>query len=300
MHLLNAQSLWIGTNAYPGKALSNAHNDKREANRSVNNFLNNFGATSRRSKQAGPSTSAVHSGATRMHALQPLTTPIYRTATVRDTPDVCAYHASRVRGETQGRHEYGRYSNPTVDECEARLAALEHGESALLFPSGMSAISSTLLALLRPGAHIIIGSDCYRKTRQLCLTTLWRVLVLRRRLCRWVITRCYSRRFAPETQIILLESPTNPYLRVVDLKRLVKIAKAAGVLTFIDATFATPLNQRPIEFGVDLVTHSATKYLSGQNNLLAGVVIGRSELLAKIRAERGIVGAMPDPSVAGG
>jgi cystathionine gamma-synthase len=248
----------------------------------------------------GTSTRAVHSGATRMHALQPLSTPLYQTATFifRDTKDVCDYHDSRVRGETQGRHEYGRYSNPTVDECESRLAALEQGEQALLFPSGMSAISTTLLALLTPGAHIIIGSDCYRKTRQLCLTTLAR-FGFTTTVVPMGDYQALERAIRPETKIILFESPTNPYLRVVDLKRLARIAKARGVLTFIDATFATPLNQLPLQFGIDLVTHAATKYISGQNNLLAGAVIGRKELIAKVRTERGILGAMPDPSVAG-
>ncbi len=245
------------------------------------------------------STQSLHLGATRFVAKAPLTPPIFPTATFifKDTADLCEYHQSRIDGETHGRHEYGRYSNPTVDECEARFAALEQGEDAVLFPSGMGAIASTLIALLNPGAHVIIGSDCYRRTRQLCLTTLAR--------CGFSTTivpmgdyKALEEAIRPNTEWILFETPTNPYLRIVDLERLVTIAKRKGVKTFIDATFATPFNQRPLEFGVDLVTHAATKYLSGHNNLLSGVVIGRRELTDVIRHERGILGGMPDPYTA--
>jgi cystathionine gamma-synthase len=249
---------------------------------------NNFGS-------AGESTRVLHEGVERFTPNFPLTQPIYPTATFifKDTADLCAYHGARIRGEDTGRHEYGRYTNPTIDACEAKLAALDHGEEAVLFPSGMAAISTTLIALLSPGAHVIIGSDCYRRTRQLCLTTLARCGITTS-----VVPMgdydALEKAIQPKTEIIMFETPTNPYLRIVDLKRLVSIARRKGVLTFIDATFASPINQTPLDFGIDLVTHAATKYLSGHNNLLSGAVIGRRDLIAKIRNERGILGGMPD------
>jgi cystathionine gamma-synthase len=200
-------------------------------------------------------------------------------------------------GGAEGRVEYGRYGNPTVAACEARLAALDHGEAAILFASGMAAVTSVLLSMLPTGAHIVIGDDCYRRTRQFCLTFLKR-LGIGTTVVPMGDFAALEAAIQPNTRLIVSESPTNPYLRVVDLVRLAEIARRHAVKTLIDSTFATPVNQRPLDFGIDLVVHSATKYLSGHNDLLAGVVVGRAGLLDSLRQSLGVLGGVADPHTA--
>jgi cystathionine gamma-synthase len=211
------------------------------------------------------------------------------TYTFPKTHDLIEYMEGRAdRGE-----EYGRYGNPTQQAVEAKLAALDSGEAALLFSSGMAAVTTTLLAMLRKDAHVVFTNDCYRKTRQFADTVLRRLGVV----CDLVAPNVGAIEAAlrPNTSLIFTESPTNPYMSVVDLEKLVALAKGRGIKTVIDSTFATPLNQRPLEFGVDLVIHSATKYLGGHNDLLAGVIVGRSGLVSAIKDVQGMLGAVPDP-----
>jgi len=247
----------------------------------------------------GPSTQAVHAGTHQPHAFHSLTMPVVQTATYtfENTADLRAFQEARLWGGAGARVEYGRYGNPTVADCEARLAALDHGDSAILFASGMSAITSVLLAMLPAGAHIVIGDDCYRRTRQFCLTFLKRLGITTTVVAMGDFAALESA-IQPNTRLIVSESPTNPYLRVVDLVRLVEIAQRHGVKTLIDSTFATPINQHPLEFGVDLVVHSATKYLSGHNDLLAGVVVGQAGLIDSLRQALGVLGGVSDPHAA--
>ncbi|MGH2524068.1 MAG: trans-sulfuration enzyme family protein, partial [Anaerolineales bacterium] len=244
----------------------------------------------------GPSTDSVHAGASRPNAYHSLTVPVVQTATYTfdDTADLCAFQEARMWGHAKERVEYGRYGNPTVAACEAKLASLEHGDDAILFASGMAAVTSVLLALLPTGAHIVIGDDCYRRTRQFCLTFLKR-LGISTTVVPMGDFSALEAAIQPNTRLIISESPTNPYLRVVDLPRLVEIARRHGVKTLIDATFATPVNQCPLDFGIDLVVHSATKYLSGHNDLLAGVVVGRAGLIDSLRQSLGVLGGITDP-----
>ena len=248
---------------------------------------------------SGPSTAAVHAGTQHPHAYHSLTMPVVETATYtfENTADLCAFQEARMWGGGDGRVEYGRYGNPTVADCEARLAALDHGDAAILFASGMSAITSVLLAMLPTGAHLVIGDDCYRRTRQFCLTFLKR-LGITTTVVPMGDFAALENAIQPNTRLIVSESPTNPYLRVVDLVRLVEIAQRHGVKTLIDSTFATPVNQHPLDFGVDLVVHSATKYLSGHNDLLAGVVVGRAGLVDSLRQALGVLGGVSDPHAA--
>ena len=197
-------------------------------------------------------------------------------------------------GQETDRTEYGRYGNPTVRATEQRLAALEGAGDAILFSSGMAAITTTLLAMLPTNSHIIITADCYRRTREFCQTFLKRLGIG----CTVVQPDDYEaleHAIEPNTRLLISELPTNPYLRVLDLERLVEIAKSHGVKTLIDATFATPLNIQPLSWGVDLVVHSATKYLGGHNDLLAGVVAGEAGLIAALRNALGVFGAVTDP-----
>jgi cystathionine gamma-synthase len=247
----------------------------------------------------GPSTAAVHAGTEHPHAYHSLTVPVVQTATYtfQNTADLCAFQEARLWGGAGGRVEYGRYGNPTVADCEARLAALDHGEDAILFASGMSAVTSVLLAMLPTGAHLVIGDDCYRRTRQFCLTFLKR-LGITTTVVPMGDLAALEAAIQPNTRLIVSESPTNPYLRCVDLVGLAEIARRHGVKTLIDATFATPINQRPLDFGIDLVVHSATKYLGGHNDLLAGVVVGEAGLIASLRQALGVLGGVADPHTA--
>jgi cystathionine gamma-synthase len=167
----------------------------------------------------------------------------------------------------------------------------------LLFSSGMAAVTVSLLSLLSSGIHVIMTDDCYRRTRQFVTQFLSRYGVQTTQVPVGDYDALESA-IRPNTRLILTESPTNPYLRVVDVPRLVQIARRHGLKTIIDSTFATPINQRPLEFGVDLVIHSATKYLGGHNDLLAGVVVGSDELIAGLRETQGVIGAVCDPNAA--
>jgi cystathionine gamma-synthase len=246
----------------------------------------------------GPSTDAVHAGreAYPYHALH---VPVVQTATYTfdDTADLRSFQEARMWGGARGRTEYGRYGNPTIAACEAKLAALDHGEDALLFGSGMNAVTTALLTLLPTGAHVVIGDDCYRRTRQFCKTFLKR-LGIETTVVPMGDFDALEAALRPNTRLIVSESPTNPYLRVVDLVRLTEIARRHGVKTLIDSTFASPVNQCPLDFGVDLVVHSATKYLSGHNDLLAGVVVGQAGLIHSLRQALGVLGGVADPHTA--
>jgi cystathionine gamma-synthase len=202
---------------------------------------------------------------------------------------------SKASGSAEVRDEYGRYSNPTQGAAERKIAALEGGERAVLFASGMCAITTTLLTLLSSGDHLVLVSGVYRRTHEFALDFL----------SRWGIETtlapiddldALAAAIRPTTRLIFSETPTNPYLRVIDLARMVEIARQHSVTTMIDSTFATPVNLRPLEHGLDLVVHSATKYLGGHNDLLAGAVIGRAEIVDRIERARGVLGGVSNPN----
>lgn len=244
--------------------------------------------------QRGPSTQAVHAGEARQKLAHALTEPIVQTATYTftDSAEIADHFEGRIE-----REEYGRYGNPTQRVAEKKIAALEGAEDALLFSSGMAAITTTLFAMLAKGAHVVVTDDAYRRTRQFLHQVLRRYGVE----VSTVPAGDYERMeeaIRQTTRLIFSESPTNPYNRVIDLERLADIGRRHRVKTIIDSTFATPINQRPIEFGIDLVIHSATKYLGGHNDLLAGVVSGSEDLVSGIRDLQGITGAVVDPFAA--
>jgi len=242
----------------------------------------------------GPSTRAVHGGEPRTKDANAITTPIMQTATYTfaNSQEIADHFEGRV-----DREEYGRYGNPTQRVAERKLAALEGAEDGLLFSSGMAAITTTLFAMLSKGAHVVVTDDAYRRTRQFLHQTLRRYGVD----VSTVPAGDYDRMedaVRSTTRLIFSESPTNPYNRILDLHRVADIGRRHRVKTVIDSTFATPINQRPIEFGIDLVIHSATKYLGGHNDLMAGVVLGSADLVGAIRDLQGVTGAVPDPFAA--
>jgi len=242
-------------------------------------------------------TQAVHAGETRRKPFGAITTPIVQasTYTFRDSAEIMAFMQDKAMGKHPLRDEYGRYSNPTIASAEAKLAALEGGEQALLFASGMGAITTTLLSLLSSGDHLVMAFDSYHRTREFA----------RSLLPRWGIETTFvpidspsalSQAVRPNTRLIFSETPTNPYLRVMDIEHMVELAQKHHLLTMLDSTFATPVNLRPLELGIDLVIQSATKYLGGHNDLLAGAVIGSRHLLADIQTTRGILGCISNPN----
>ncbi len=251
---------------------------------------------------SGSSTQAVH-GHLSQRVWQPhhaLTTPITQTATYtfKNTADLCDFMEAKMWGGGQERGEYGRYGNPTVRSVEKRIAALEGGGDALLFPTGMTAVTHTLLSILPTGSHIVMTNDCYRKTRQFCNTFLTRLGIQTTQVPMGDYI-ALADAIRPQTRLIISESPTNPYLRVADLERVVAIARQhKRIKTIIDSTFATPINQRPLEFGIDLVIHSGTKYLGGHNDVMAGVVVGDAGLLHALRQSQGMLGGVADPHAA--
>ncbi len=245
----------------------------------------------------GSSTRAVHGGTPHRKAFSALTTPIVQTATYtfRDTQDLMDYMERKTWGDGDDREEYGRYGNPTVAAVERKLAALDGGEDAVLYASGMNAVTSLLLSVLSSGGHIVMTDDCYRRTRQFCLTFLQRFGVETTVVPMGDYDALEAAIIPKKTRFIISESPTNPYLRIANLERIAALGKRYRVLTVIDSTFATPVNQRPLEWGIDFVVHSATKYLSGHNDLLAGVVVGRADRIKALRDARGVLGGVVDP-----
>ncbi len=244
------------------------------------------------------STDAVHSGTSKKRPHNTLSLSVAQTATYTfdNTADLEQY----MRGEDSDpeREEYGRYGNPTVRELEKRLAALEGTSDALAFSSGMAAITTTLLALLKQGDHVVLFRDCYRRTRQLVTTWLGRFGVEHTVVPPGDLD-ALDAAIRPNTKVVISESPTNPFLYCVDLEELVKRVKARGrIRTIVDSTFATPINCRPHDFGVDIVIHSATKYFSGHNDVLGGLVAGPSHLVSLMRDARHVMGATLDPHAA--
>ncbi len=247
--------------------------------------------TIRPPRPAGTSTRSVHGGERDHRESDALTTPIYQTSTFwfRNSEELRAYQEGRLR-----RDEYGRYGNPTWRAVERKLADLEGAEDAVLFASGMCAATTTFLALLPRDGHLIVTSDCYRRTRQFCDEYLVKLGVEVT-----VIEPANPAKLAEaireETVLFFTESPTNPYLRVIDVAEAAEIAHARGVRVVIDNTFASPVNHTPLADGADLVLHSATKYLGGHNDLLAGAVAGSGDLVARLRAAVGVLGGVTDP-----
>lgn len=240
------------------------------------------------------STRSVHAGEGKGHWRNSLTVPIAQTSTYvfENTRAVLDF----VGGENP-QIDYGRYGNPTQHVAEEKLAEIEGAEAAILFASGMSAVTTALLAMLTTGQHAVIMDDCYRKTAQFCKMVL-RKFGIETTFVHAGDYDALEKAFQDNTRVLISESPTNPHLNVIDLERVVATAKKHRVKTLIDSTFATPFNQRPLEFGVDLVTHSATKYFGGHNDLMAGVIAGSEPLVSAIRDYRGILGGVVDPHCA--
>ena len=237
------------------------------------------------------STLAVHAGEDRLKSGNAVTDAIFCAATYTfpDTQSAVDYVAQKLP-----REEYGRYGNPSERVTERKLAALEGGQSAIVYSTGMAAICSLLMAVLKAGDEVILFDECYHRTRELCKKHFGKFGVVTHQA-----PACdYDRMEAAineNTRLLISESPTNPHLSVVDLERFAALGKKHRVDTMIDATLATPYNVKPLAYGVDYVVHSCTKYLSGHNDLLAGAIIASEEKLEPVRKLRGATGMCIGP-----
>ncbi len=238
-----------------------------------------------------PETKAVRGGTDLSKKNAPVATPIYQTSTFQVTDNeqqLAATHTDMF---------YTRYGNPTHTVVQNTIAELEGTDAALLFASGMSAITTTFLSLLKSGDHVIAQRDIYGGVTKFLSQWLPK-FGIETTLVDTTEYEQHARAVRPNTRLIHLESPTNPTLRVVDFRKVASLAKQHNLITTIDGTFGTPINQRPAEYGIDLVMHSGTKYFGGHHDLICGVVAGRQDLIAKIHETRTTLGCNMDPHAA--
>lgn len=224
-------------------------------------------------------TKAVHAGDEPGAHLGALSVPIYQAA-VFSFPD--AEQGSSIHEGKQAGYFYGRMGNPTQAVVERAMSEIEGGEAALALSSGMAAISATLFTLLRPGDHVVAPESLYATTN-----TLFDEMLVPFGIDVTYVDATDSNSFAaavrPQTKLFYMESPANPTLKLTDIESVVAIAQSHEVTTVVDNTFATPFNQRPLSYGVDVVVHSATKYLGGHGDLTAGVIVGRQDIIDRAR-----------------
>ena len=238
-----------------------------------------------------PETEAVRGGADLHKKNGPLATPIYQTSTFEVTDS-----EQQVRATATDMF-YTRYGNPTNTVAEKVIAELEGTDAAQLFSSGMNAITTSILALLKSGDHVVAQRDIYGGATKFFSQWLPK-LGIETTFVDTTEHDQHARAIRPNTRLLYLESPTNPTLRVVDLRKVTALAKQHNLITFIDSTFATPINQRPADFGIDLVMHSGTKYFAGHSDLICGIVAGRQDLIETIHSTRTTLGGNMDPHAA--
>jgi methionine-gamma-lyase len=246
-----------------------------------------------RPKKLGDATLAIHAGEERFHVGAPVGVSIARTAnfTFKSTEEMKLW----AEGKSSA-YIYTRYGNPTLAIAEQKLAALERAEAAIVTASGMAAISSSLLAVLKAGDEVISTPQLYGGTY---------------RLMRDVLPRCgitvrhvepdlagIERLAGPRTKALYIETPSNPTLRLVDLRKAVAFAKEWGLVSLIDNTFSSPVLQKPIELGFNIVLHSATKFLAGHSDVIAGAAAGSRVLIDKVRQNIINLGGSMDPEAA--
>ncbi len=237
---------------------------------------------------AKPTTRVIHTGEGNWPGALPLTAPIYQTSTFLfpTAEDLRQFQA----GESD-LFIYSRYGNPTVMAAEQKLAVLHGAEAALLFGSGMAAVSTTILGVASAGDEVLCSGAIYGNTMGF-LTQVAARLGIAVRFLSLEETRDPSAAIGPRTRLLWFESPVNPTLRCVDIAAVARACRARGVLSIIDSTFASPVNQRPLEFGVDLVMESATKYLGGHSDVTAGMLAGPRTLLDPLRTTRRLLGTV--------
>lgn len=238
----------------------------------------------------GLSTRVIHADRD-VHPTNSVARPIYQTAAfaAEDSPSF-----TKAAVEFRGKDFYTRYGNPNHAQVAAVIAELENTEGALVTASGMAALTTSVLALVSAGDHVIGQKSTYGGTASVLLNLLPRLGISTTQVDQ-TDPAAFEKALTPHTKLILVESPSNPSLQITDLRAVADLARAHGALTMADNTFATPLNQRPTDFDIDLVWHSATKYLNGHTDVSAGVVAGPAELLDRIWDVGLLTGAVLGP-----
>lgn len=239
------------------------------------------------SRKYKPGTAAVWAGEEELNTGEGITTPVINSVTFnyRDVEEWYKVATGRSEG-----HIYSRNTNPTVAALEEKIRVLENAEAAAAFATGMAAISNSLFAFLTSGKRVVSIKDSYGGTSKLFLDFLPKYGV-QVTLCDTTDHAALETAIAAGCDVLYLETPTNPTLKIVDIPRLSSAARAAGAITIVDNTFATPINQHPLQLGADLVLHSATKYLCGHSDALGGLIAGRKDLVQQVFHFREINGA---------
>ena len=237
----------------------------------------------RSTRRLGLSTLAVTGAASHSEADTPVVQPLVQSA-----------NFIQEIGTADGLR-YPRYGNvPNAEILQRRLAMMEHAEAGIVLASGMGATACALLALLRPGDHLLASSWIYGGTR-LLFTQEFATMGIDVTLVDPMETRAWRKRMRKETRAIFVESPVNPSCRVLDLRPISYLTKEGGLALVVDSTFASPVNFRPLEHGADVVIHSATKYLNGHHDVIAGVVLGTAPYIEEVRQKMVVWGQAPDP-----
>jgi cystathionine beta-lyase/cystathionine gamma-synthase len=240
----------------------------------------------------GPGTRAVHGAGHPRPG--PLTTPVVQSATFVFESSAAM---RRYLAGDEGLYLYTRYANPTLRALEETLASLEEAEDALVLSSGMAAMTTALLSMARAGDEVLASASLYGGTARFVREILPSLGVATRMLPPRELTDL-SRHATPRTRVLVVESPTNPALEVLDLAAVAKSARAHGVALLVDNTFATPLLQRPLGLGADLVMHSLTKALAGHSDLLGGALVGSRQRIEAARSVLKVMGGCMDPHTA--
>lgn len=235
-----------------------------------------------------PTTRVIHTGEGNWPDAMPLTAPVYQTSTYLfpTAEDLRVYQAGG-----NDLFIYSRYGNPTVMAVEQKLAVLHGAETALLFGAGMAAVSTTILALASAGDEVLCSGAIYGNTMGFLSQVAARLGIAVRFLSLDEV-RDPSAAIGEKTRLLWFESPINPTLRCVDVAAVARACRARGVISVLDSTFASPVNQQPLALGVDLVMESATKYLGGHSDVTAGMVAGPKALLDRLRTTRRLLGTV--------
>ncbi|HDX9611919.1 methionine gamma-lyase [Bacillus toyonensis] len=237
-------------------------------------------------------TALIHHGYTSEEHKGSLTPPLFQTSTF--TFETAQQGEASFAG-VDPSYIYSRLGNPTVKLFEERMAVLEGGEEALAFGSGMAAISATLIGFLKAGDHIICSNGLYGCTYGF-LEVLEEKFMITHSFCDMETETDIEKKIRPNTKLIFVETPINPTMKLIDLKQVIQVAKRNGLLVIVDNTFCSPYLQRPLELGCDAVVHSATKYIGGHGDVVAGVTICKTKALAeKIRPMRKDIGGIMAP-----
>ncbi len=242
----------------------------------------------------GRDTRVIHIGEGAAAEARPVSTPIYQTTTfLFESGEAMRRHAE----EGEPHYVYTRDRNPTVEAAEAKLATLEGAEAALVFSSGQAATAAALMGLVSAGDEVVASGGVYGGTRRLLRDVLARFGVNTRFVDLDELAEP-ARVVTAATRVVWFETPVNPTLRCVDIERVADACRARGVISIVDSTFASPVNQQPLALGVDLVMHSASKYLAGHSDLTAGAIAGSRTLVDRVAEVRTLAGGVLDPQAA--